>query len=206
MRHGETEWNRSGRFQGQTDVPLSDLGRRQSANLGRRVSALPLAALYSSDLARALETARIVAACLAEPVPVCLEPRLREVSVGQAAGLTMAEIRAQFPEFWAASRQDPVGTRMPGGESARDVLARARAAAADIAARYPEQAVGVVTHGGVIKALTCHVLGLPLDLRDRLQVDNCSVTVLRWDHERPRALHINEIGHLAEYTAVRAEF
>lgn len=163
MRHGETEWNRDGRFQGQTDVPLSDLGRRQSHNLGRRAAALPLAALYSSDLARARDTAHIVASYRPEHPAVFLEPRLREVHVGQAAGLTAAEIQGRYPDFWAARARDPLGTRMPGGESVLAVLARAQAAVDAIASRYPGQAVGVVTHGGVIKALTCHVLGLPLE-------------------------------------------
>lgn len=205
MRHGETEWNRDGRFQGQTDVHLSDLGRRQAHSLGARMAAVPLAALYSSDLSRATETARIVAAHRREALPVCLEPRLREVDVGGLAGLTLPEIQARYPEYWAALRQDPVATRAPGGECVLDLLERARAAADAIAGRYPGEAVGIVTHGGLIKALTCHALGLPLNQRDRLQFDNCGITVLRWGTPL-RAITINEVGHLAECHAARVEF
>lgn len=195
MRHGETDWNREGRFQGQTDVPLNDRGRDQARDLARRVAAVPLAALYTSDLSRAAETAQIVAGAF-PGLPVYPDPRLREVHAGSLAGLTLAEVRVRYPAWWSAAADDTGDVRPPGGESFGDQAARVVAALDAIAARHPGQAVGVVTHGGAIRAAICHALGLPLAHRNRLVLDNCGVTVIEWGGPVPRLRAMNCTGAL----------
>ena len=96
LRHAETEWNIAMKFQGQTDIPLIEDGRRQAAALGRRMSSLKLEALYSSDLVRASETAQIVASYHNKQVETV--PELKELNFGEWEGLTHSEIKKKYPE------------------------------------------------------------------------------------------------------------
>ncbi len=191
MRHGETDWNRQRRWQAHLDVPLNDTGRAQARELARAVARLPLRAIYTSDLSRAVETARIVAAAFPGGLPVVPEPRFREHHAGALAGHTLDEMRVLFPDWWAADQADPLNTRCPdGGETFRELCARAAAGAEAIAARHPGEAVGVVAHGGSIRALVFEVLRLPAESLDAFALDNCSVTVIEWS-ETPRLLALN---------------
>lgn len=193
IRHGETDHNRTGRYQGQTDIPLNDRGRQQCRRLAERLAGEPLDVIYSSDLSRAQECARMLAAGR----PVALEPRLREIDVGRVAGLTAAEIAAREPAFWAAFQRDKEQTPYPGGESAIDVLRRAREALAAIEARYPGGRVGVVTHGGLIALVVGEAMGAPLSHRGRLVTSNCGITVLERKDGRVRLHSFNDTAHLA---------
>jgi broad specificity phosphatase PhoE len=192
IRHGQTDSNREQRFQGHADVPLNPVGRQQAADLGRQLAGLPLAAIYSSDLSRCLETARALAAHF-PGLPLSLEPRLREVNFGSIAGLTVDEARQRFPQWWAEREANPATARPPGGESFLDVIDRVCQAADEIAARHPGEAVALVTHGGAVRALVCRTLGMPPEFRDRIVPGNCGVTVLRWG-QRPRLLAFNCTG------------
>ena len=115
VRHGETTWNAEQRIQGQLDAELSPLGREQARRVARHLSPEPFAAIYSSDLSRARETAAVVAAQIG--VAVQLERGFREASFGEWEGLTVAEIRARFPEEYRLWRQDAISHRPQGGET-----------------------------------------------------------------------------------------
>ncbi len=193
MRHGETDWNGQRRWQAQLDIPLNDTGRRQAAELADTVATLPLAALYSSDLGRALETAEIIAARHPGGLAVRLEPRFREHDAGVLAGHTLAELETLYPEWWAADRADPLNTRCPGGETFTELQARVREAVAEIAALHPGQAVGIVGHGGSLRAVLFDVLGLAGQHVDSVVLHNCGLTVVEWS-ERPRLLALNVSG------------
>jgi probable phosphoglycerate mutase len=143
-RHGETDWNRERRWQGHADPPLNDLGREQARALGERLRVDPPDAVYSSDLARARETAEIVGELLG--LDVRLDPRLREVDVGEWSGLTTAEIEVLHPE--GLRRRRLGGTGWEHGESYEGMGARVVDALHDNAAANPERRVLVVTHGG----------------------------------------------------------
>src|SRR5262249_60844859 len=119
-RHGETDWTREGRFQGHADPPLNEAGRAQAIELAERLASTPFDAVYSSDLARAHETAEILAS--SHGVPVVADPGLREIDVGSWSGLTRAEIEARFP-----------GAEHHDGESRADHLERVLAAVNRIA-------------------------------------------------------------------------
>jgi 2,3-bisphosphoglycerate-dependent phosphoglycerate mutase len=147
-RHGETDWNRDGRFQGHADPPLNRTGRAQAVELSVALMAEELAAVYSSPLRRALETAAVVAASHGlEPVPV---DSLREVDVGSWSGLTRAEIEQRFPEQFARWRDH--GQGWEDGETYEEMGARAVAALLELAASHEGERVLAVTHGGPIRA------------------------------------------------------
>lgn len=155
-RHGESDWNREHRWQGHTDRPLTDLGREQARVLAGRLADVPLDAVYASDLARARETARAVA----EPrgLAVIERPDLREVDVGSWSGKTREEVERTDPDGltrWLAG-----ATGWAGGEAYEEMAARAVAAVLEIAAAHPGGRVLVVSHGGCVRAIHAHALGL----------------------------------------------
>ena len=143
VRHGETDWNRDRRVQGHTDVPLNDEGRSQARTLAATLDCQEFAAIYSSDLARALETAKIIAEpCGLEVTPV---EALREKDFGTWEGLTDVEILTRFPDAHATGWGD--------GESTEELATRVLQAVDEIGAEHPDEAVIVVTHGGPLRAL-----------------------------------------------------
>ena len=147
-RHGETDWNRDGIWQGHGDPPLNDLGRRQAAELAERLADVEIDALYSSDLRRAYETAEIVGR--AKELEITADPDLREMDVGSWSGLTTEEIATRFP-----------GMTSHDGEAREAFDARAVGALTRIAGAHEGGRVLVVTHGGVVRALERHLLGEP---------------------------------------------
>jgi phosphoserine phosphatase len=147
-RHGETDWNREGRFQGHADPPLNATGRAQAAELAAELKAVELAAVYSSPLRRALETAQAVAAEHG-PEPVAVDA-LREVDVGSWQGLTREEIETQFPEQFARWLDYDQGWE--DGESYEEMGRRAVAALLELAVAHQDERVLAVTHGGPIRA------------------------------------------------------
>jgi broad specificity phosphatase PhoE len=177
VRHGETDWNRDLRWQGHADPPINEWGRDQARALGDELAGTPFAAVYSSDLRRAVETAEIVAARL--DLPVAVEAALREIDVGSWEGLTLAEIEARSPE--AVRRWDDGGEHgWEGGESHEQMAARVRAAIQRIAAQHRGEQVLVVSHGGPIRALKALAAGVeyPRNRRAVPRTDNCEVFVI----------------------------
>jgi glucosyl-3-phosphoglycerate phosphatase len=159
-RHGRTEWNDTGRFQGHTDVPMDAVGHAQAAAAALALAVLAPTAIVSSDLSRASETAAYLGKLTG--VPVGLDERLREIDVGEWSGLTRPEIEAKFPDTNAAwLRGEDV--RREGGETLAEVTARATAALADALATSGDGPLVVVTHGGVSRALVLALLGLPIE-------------------------------------------
>ena len=172
IRHGETEWNRAGRWQGHADVPLTENGRAQALALAAKLRELgdPFDAVYTSDLARARETAEAVAAALG--VAAIEDPAWREMDVGRWSGSSRDEIRALYADEWsriAAGEDLPRG----GGETLAAFGERVGAALTRIAETHDGRLVAVVTHGGTIRVALLHALGLPLTrLRDVAAVAN----------------------------------
>lgn len=198
VRHGESSWNASGRYQGQTDVPLSPLGELQVQALARRLSDQEFAAVYSSDLARARLTAEGVAEQLAGKPSVQLEPGLREIQVGRLAGLTSAEITSQFPEYLEELQRDPWAACRPGGESMRDLFVRSRETFAELRERHTGQRVLVVTHGGLVRVAVGLALGEEAGRQvwSRLSVGNASITRVILGEHSGTLLGFNDDAHL----------
>jgi len=175
IRHGESEGNHAGLLQGQQDYPLSARGRLQAKRLAERLGAVSFDALYSSDLTRALDTARAVAATTIGQT-VVVDPRLREIDIGTWSGLTPAEIHVRFPDEYAGwlRRRDPTHRR-GGGESYLDLQQRITPTVTEIAQRHLGGRIAIVAHGGSINAYLCGILGIPLDGMWRLAQDNTAI-------------------------------
>jgi probable phosphoglycerate mutase len=147
-RHGETDWNREGRFQGWADPPLNATGRAQAVDLSVQLMAEELAAVYSSPLRRAYETAEVVAASRGlEPVTV---DALREVDVGSWSGLSRAEIEQRFPEQYA--RWLDYGRGWEDGETYEQMVDRVVEALQELAEARDGERILAVTHGGPMRA------------------------------------------------------
>jgi broad specificity phosphatase PhoE len=151
IRHGESTWNAEGRWQGQSDPPLSERGRIQSRVLALALAEDCIAHVVSSDLIRARETATILAERFALEVEI--EPGLRELDVGTWSGLGHEEIGRRHGEDLARFRAGDDAVRPGGGESRSEVRSRARQALAALGDRHSDSLVAVVTHGGLIWAL-----------------------------------------------------
>jgi broad specificity phosphatase PhoE len=147
-RHGETDWNREGRFQGHADPPLNDTGRAQAARLAVELADVELAAVYSSPLRRALETAEVVAAAH-DLTPIPLDA-LREVGVGSWQGLTRPEIETRFPDQFARWLDYEQG--WADGETYEEMSQRVVAALLELAVEHGGKQILAVTHGGPIRA------------------------------------------------------
>jgi probable phosphoglycerate mutase len=155
-RHGETDWNSERRWQGHADQPLNDVGRAQARELADTLADRSIDVIYSSDLARAHDTALIVADRLGLPVEV--DRGLREVDVGDWSGRVHTEIEGLDPEGYR--RWQEGGKGWSGGESYEEMGERVVAAVLRLAARHPGQTVLIVTHGGSIRACRATAAGL----------------------------------------------
>lgn len=144
IRHGETDWNVIGRYQGQADPPLNRQGLQQAQRLVEELRPAGLELLYSSPLRRAWQTAEIVARAL--DLPLYPEPRLMEIHQGAWQGRLRSEIEAGYPELFRRWQDEPWEVTPPGGESLQQVQARVYAALDDIVARHEGQVIGLVTH------------------------------------------------------------
>ncbi|MHC4938727.1 MAG: histidine phosphatase family protein [Planctomycetota bacterium] len=190
-RHGETDWNRDGLYQGHADIPLNETGLAQARALAARLASETIDALVASDLQRATETARIVGERLG------LEPRLcakwREIDVGSMTGMNCNEAPAHIREVLsaAARSEDPIA---PGAETFLQVQSRIRAA-------YDEldgETVLVIGHGGTLKVLISTLIGLPPTNIENLSLrGNTSVSEISFAHGRPQLVMINDTRHHA---------
>lgn len=197
VRHGESTWNADGRYQGQTDVPLSHIGILQASTLAERLTGQSFAAVYSSDLLRASQTAQTVAERLAGSPSVQLDPGLREINVGELSGLVISDIRAKYPAYLSALQADPWATRRPGGESMEDLFNRCGETFQTIRARHPGQRVLVFTHGGVVRVAVGLALGgVPANAWARLNVSNTSISRVLLGNDSGALLGFNDDAHL----------
>jgi len=195
VRHGQSEWNKSNRWQGQADVALSDQGRVQARLLAERLvrEGARFDHIYASDLGRALETAQIVAGALGMPVHPLIE--LREIHIGAWSGLTGDEIRARFPEEWATVESGGDCRRGGDGETLAEFHARTAGTVEHLARTHPGQRLLVVTHGGTIHRVLHYVerFGVPVT---HPRIDNTSLTELVLTSDAPRVVRVNDVEHL----------
>ncbi len=196
IRHGETEWNLTGRWQGYADEPLNDTGRAQAQRLAERLHGAGIAfhALYSSDLLRAWETARTVGMAVGlAPQPLLA---LREINVSAWSGLTGAEVRTRDPEIFARIES---GEDLPrgGGERFADLYRRVVGAVELLSAEHPHASLAIVTHGGPVRAILLHAArdkyGTPIR---RLHIGNTSISVVVCDQAGWELGVINDMTHL----------
>jgi probable phosphoglycerate mutase len=194
VRHGETEWNVEGRIQGRLDVPLSPRGREQAAALAGRLAAAGVRALVSSPQRRARDTADAIAA--ATGLPVALDDDLQEQDLGRWQGLTFAEAARADPEVARRFAARDPDARPPGGETRREMSARAVGVLERVGAEGAPGPVVVVAHGGPIMAILYRVLGLPLEAHRRFLCPNAGLTTLVALRDDWFARTISDVAHL----------
>lgn len=199
IRHGETPWNAERRLQGHIDIPLNELGLQQAAALGQALAGEPLAAVLSSDLQRAHQTAQAVAELHA--LPVQTDALLRERCYGAFEGLLYADIAAQYPHDYAQWQSRQIDAVMPSGErqaeSFRQFYARANAAIVRWAGQYDGRAIAIVAHGGVLECAYREAVGMRLDSPRDFSVINASVNRFSYADGKLHLLHWGNIEHLA---------
>jgi probable phosphoglycerate mutase len=194
VRHGETDWNASGRIQGHNDTPLNAAGRQQALRAAQRLAREPIRALYSSDLARAFETATIIGKPLG--LTVVASPRLRERQYGAWEGLTAAEIHVRYPEQFAMWRARSTDFAPPQGETRSQLLTRALDELQAIARRHVREVVAVVTHGGLCYVLINHIVGSVDGDQREFTFGNASIHTLEVSGDRWSVISMNETAHL----------
>jgi probable phosphoglycerate mutase len=203
IRHGETDWNAEGRIQGHLPIPLNERGLVQAEAVASRLENVPFAALYSSDLLRARQTAEAIGRSSGHELRT--DERLREWDLGILSGLMRTVAEELHPESFGIFRNRIVDAPVPGGESIRARFKRVTDAVRDIAASHPGETVVAVTHGGPLGDCYRRAVGAPLESRIKVDLYNAGVNVLRvqgedWQVESWGAVdHLEEIGTLANW-------
>jgi probable phosphoglycerate mutase len=199
VRHGETEWNVSGREMGHLDSPLTALGRSQAEAIARRLSALSIDALYSSDLGRAAATAHTVGSmCGVAPQ---LDPGLRERHMGVLQGLGSREIRERFPAVRESYERLGYYPEIPGGEGIDERTKRGVRAFTAIAKSHPGQRVVAVTHGGLLTGFFEHVMGLGHGNGARFRKAHGSYNAFGYEDGRWFLVTWNDTSHLEQVSS-----
>jgi probable phosphoglycerate mutase len=199
VRHGATQLTAEDRFSGAVGVDLSEEGRWQVVQLGRRLAREPVAAVYCSPLGRTVETAEL----LAQPhglTPVTRDG-LREISHGRWEGLTRAEVAERFQEEYESWEMDPYTFAPRDGESGLAVLARALPVVRAIVVEHPGQRVIVVSHKATLRLVMSSLLGFDgRGYRDRLDQSPACLNVLDFrDPVRARLMLFNDVSHYADH-------
>jgi probable phosphomutase (TIGR03848 family) len=202
VRHAQNDWVRSHRLPGLTPgVHLNAEGQAQAEALATRLREVPLTAIYSSPLERAVETARPLAEV--HGLELQIRDGLAEVDVGQWTGQVLKEL-AQTEE-WRDLMMWPAGFRFPEGERTAHMQARMAAELDAIRGDHPDQTIAVVSHADPLKAAVAHYLGLPMDLFQRLVIEPASVTILQFRAFGPSLLRLSDTGDLPSLRPPPAE-
>ncbi len=195
IRHGETEWNALMKYQGHTDMPLSQRGRRQAELLGKRLSTENFHAFYASDLKRAYETAKIISKFHGQEVKTV--PELKELNFGSWEGLNIEEIKESFPDVLKQWWEKPFSIKIPGGETLSDMVNRSVTAVKKIVSRHSGENIVLVSHGGVIRGIIGSVLGMDLNKYWRLRQDNACLNIIDFpEWEKGILMLLNDCAHL----------
>jgi phosphoserine phosphatase len=202
IRHGESEWNRIGRYQGQADAPLSELGLRQAEALAGRLKNERLDVIFSSPLQRAARTAAAVARHHPE-VPFSNEPALLEIHHGAWQGLMVDEVKERYGDGLLEWRMHPTRAQMPQGESFSNILKRVLDFKDRLLLDYADKNVLVSTHDVVVKILVADALGMNMDRINRIWVTNASVSVIEYGDDLPYLVSLSEACHLGRLESAR---
>lgn len=197
IRHGQTDWNLEGRWQGKADIPLNDTGRTQAQRLAGHLQRrrIRFDAIYSSDLLRAWETATLIAERL-DVIPTPL-PALREIDVGAWSGLTRDEVMSQFHDLWERLHSGEDVPRGGSGETFGQLYDRVIGAVEQLMGERPGQTIALVTHGGPVRALLLHAARDKIGVLPRpLHISNTSLSVIACLANDWRILAVNDTSHL----------
>ena len=205
VRHGETEWNKDWRYQGQADLPLNKEGRRQALKLAKRVKEEKISAILSSDLKRAYQTANIIAK--SHHLRVKKRTALREINYGVFEGLLLEEVKKRYKTILERWWDDPLSTRIPEGETLKEFKRRVsavyvettrRVVSTDPAGSDPKKTILIVAHGGSLRIIVACALGLKLPQIRRIRFDNAGISIIILDKARAVLTLMNDLSHLQQ--------
>lgn len=182
VRHGQTLWNKEFKYQGQSDVPLTDEGRYQAKLLSESLEGERIDTVYASDLERTIETAEIIAK--PHGLKVALAPDMREINFGIWEGYTYEEIIAQWPEEFEKWKEDPFRISPPDGETFLELCTRVSKFLKITARKHPEENVLIVSHAGPIRAVLLTLLNLKYEFFWKFKISNTSLTIIEYDGEK----------------------
>lgn len=196
IRHGETEWNKLGKFQGCTDIPLSEDGIQQAFLLQKRLKG-NFDCIYTSPLSRAVKTAQILCqpSCKKEPV---IHPGLIEINFGKWEGLTLEDINREYSLEFKRWKTDEETAPIMGGElSLKNACVRVTKAILDIVQEHKGETIVIVSHGGVLKAALIGLFGWKMTMYQNLFLGNTSLSKLTFRSDlTPYINTLNDINHL----------
>jgi broad specificity phosphatase PhoE len=201
VRHGQTEANRRGVYAGWSDEPLDEAGRLQAAAVASRLAAVPLQAVYSSPLRRAVQTAEPLARSAS--LEIHLLEELAELRMPGWQGLNESELASRFPVEWAAWIRNPAALECSHVESLSSLARRVRPALAGIGRRHRGQSVAIISHEAVLRVGILSALGLELRSYRRLYVPPGSLSILRWS---PDGATLALLGDTSHYDGGRLGF
>ena len=196
VRHGETELNSSERYWGSTDVRLDTVGLSQAERLRDRLATEKIDTVYSSDLKRALLTAKVIASDHKLEVITC--PELREINFGQLEGLTFSQIGQLYPEVTRLWMERNPELKYPGGESVDEFSNRVISFLGRLKKHTQEETILIVAHAGVLRTLVCRLLEIDLRKRLQIRIDLASLTVIETYSREAILSLLNDVCHLAE--------
>jgi alpha-ribazole phosphatase len=199
IRHGQTKWNLEQRFQGQSDIPLNETGRKQAQALAKRLAAEHFDAIYSSDLQRAIETAKTICAS-----QIHSDPRLREVNFGDWEGMVYDEIKAKYPETLVAWENDIFKNAPPHGETLEGLAVRVQSMLDELREKHEDQNILIVAHGGVLQTLICLALKLPPTMYWQFHLSTASLSEVAFYPAGAILNSLNDTSHLPKAAPKKA--
>lgn len=210
VRHGETAWNRDNVFRGRADVPLNEKGEKQVDALGRRLGADRLAAVYSSPLQRARQTAAAILRYQSDDggaTSLLIDADFSDPDVGLLEGLDVGQAQERYPDFFRVWREEPQHCRFPGGDSLPDVLERSAAALNRVARSHPGESVAIATHRVICKMLMFTALGMGLESFWRLGQQTACLNIVEGVPGALGVVLVNDTCHLrSELAPLRTDF
>lgn len=194
VRHGETNWNKEGRYQGQIDTDLSERGLEQGKALAKALSELTIDEFYSSHLKRALMTAQFCADYHGKQVQT--DERLQEIAHGTWEGLLSEEVSKDYAELLQAWRDNPASVKMPEGESLQELADRSMIAFEEIAKENIGKTVLVAAHDATNKVIICRLMNADLNSFWQVKQDNTCINVIEYENGVWRIVLLNSTQHM----------
>ncbi len=197
IRHGETDWNKQGIYQGWTDIELSQEGKRQAELLGKRFQNLPLNAIYVSPLKRAIATAEPVAK--AKGISVQLDSHFKEINFGEWEGSSVPQLTEKYGEPFTNFFNDPFSHEFPGEGSFDKVRQRSVEGFELLLEKHKGQSVGIISHGGLLRVLIMTIMGMDNSFYRKTWLTNTSITIIDvMENGSKLLLTLNDKAHLEQ--------
>lgn len=195
IRHGETDWNVLGKYQGSTDIELSETGLNQAKLLGKRFEKMELDKVYSSPLKRAMATAQTVAD--AKNLPVILEEAFQEINFGDWEGKTTAEIEAEYSDMFKAFVKNPVNSPIPGEGSFKNAMDRGVTGIKKVLADCENENVAIISHGALIRVIMMGLLELEESFYRKTWLYNTAISIVDiYEDGKVMLITLNDKAHL----------